>query len=151
MMVRQPFTLSSPAFQEGEYIPDFYTCRGKGISPPLRIDGIPDGVASLALILHDPDAPNGDFLHWSLWEISPTTEDIDEDIPPVDAVEGTNDFGQIGYGAPCPPSGTHRYVFDLYALNGLLNLHLSAQRREVEDAIRSRMIAKTTLTSIVSA
>jgi Raf kinase inhibitor-like YbhB/YbcL family protein len=147
----QPFTLSSPAFQEGERIPDLYTCKGRGISPPLRIDGIPDSAVSLALILHDSDATSGDFLHWSLWAISPMTDDIDEDIPPVDAIEGANDFGQIGYGAPCPPSGTHRYIFDLYALNGPLSLHLGSERQEVEGAIRSRMIAKTTLAGTVSA
>jgi Raf kinase inhibitor-like YbhB/YbcL family protein len=150
-MVHQPFTLSSPAFQEGERIPDLYTCRGRGVSPPLRINGTPDKATSLALILHDPDAPQKDFLHWSIWGISPITIDIDEDIPPVDATEGTNDFGDIGYGAPCPPTGTHRYEFDLYALDGLPSLHLGASRQQVENAIRSRTIARTTLTGMVSA
>ena len=150
-MTHNSFVLTSPGFQTGEAIPDLYTCKGKGISPPLRIKGTPEDAVALALLVHDPDAPNGDFLHWSLWDIRPTTSDIDEDLPPVDSAEGTNDFGQTGYGAPCPPSGTHRYEFDLYALSNPLGLNLGASRLEVEKALRSRTIAKTTLIGFVSA
>ena len=145
------FTLSSPAFGAGEPLPEKYTCRGTGISPPLTIRGIPDAATSLALIVHDPDAPQGDFLHWAVWNISATVANIDEDLPPIDAVEGTNDFGQTGYGAPCPPSGRHRYVFDLYALSDPINLHLGAKRQEVEQMLRPLIITKATLTGTVAA
>lgn len=150
-MAHQVFTLSSPAFENGGTIPEIYTCKGKGISPPLHIEGVPNDAASLALIMHDPDAPLGDFLHWSLWELSPMVRDIDEDIAPIDAVEGTNDFGQIDYGAPCPPSGAHQYEFDLYALGNQLNLRIGAARQEVEEAIRTHIISKTTLVGMVGA
>jgi len=145
------FTLSSPVFGEGDAIPDKYTCKGAGISPPLLIRGVPDAATSLALIVHDPDAVQGDFLHWAVWNISPTTTDVDEDLPPMDAVEGTNDFGQTGYDGPCPPSGSHRYAFDLYALSEPLNLHLGAKRQEVEQMLSPLIVAKTTLTGIVTA
>lgn len=150
-MTHQPFTLSSPAFGNGQSIPLAYTCKGANISPPLHIEGAPEDTERIALIMHDPDAPHGDFLHWSLWDIGPTTIDIDEDIPPIDAVEGTNDFGEMDYGGPCPPSGIHRYEFDLYALDGPLGLPFGASRIEVEEAIRARAIAKTTLIGTVSA
>jgi hypothetical protein len=145
------FTLSSPVFSEGSIIPDKYTCKGEGISPPLSIKNIPDEANSLALFVHDPDAPQGDFLHWAMWNISPNTANIDEDLPPVDVIEGMNDFGQTGYGSPCPPSGSHRYIFDLYALSDPLNLHLGTRRQELEQALRSLAITKTTLTGIVIA
>ena len=150
-MDHQPFTLTSPAFQTGGSIPDTYTCKGKNISPPLHLEGIPEGATTLALIMHDPDAPAGDFLHWSFWNISPITSDIDEDIPPVDTVEGTNGFGEIGYGGPCPPSGSHRYEFDLYALSRPLKLHIGAPRLELESELRSCTIARTTLIGMASA
>jgi hypothetical protein len=145
------FTLSSPVFYEGAAIPEKYTCKGAGISPPLTIHAVPSAATSLALIVHDPDAPQGDFLHWTIWNISPTITEIDEDLPPVDAVEGANDFGLIGYGAPCPPSGSHRYIFELYALSDLLGLHLGTKREEVEQALRPLILTKTTLTGIVLA
>jgi Raf kinase inhibitor-like YbhB/YbcL family protein len=150
-MTHQAFILSSPAFENGGTIPETYTCTGKGVSPPLHIEGIPNDATSLALVMHDPDAPLGDFLHWSLWGISPMPGDIDEDMVPVDAIEGTNDFGQADYGAPCPPSGTHRYEFDLYALSDQLNLPIGTARQEVEEAIRTQVIAKTTLVGMVGA
>ena len=150
-MTHQAFILSSPAFENGGAIPQTYTCTGKGISPPLHIEGIPNDATSLALVMHDPDAPLGDFLHWSLWEISPMPGDIDEDMVPVDAIEVMNDFGQADYGAPCPPSGTHRYEFDLYALRDQLNLPIGTARQEVEEAIRTQVIAKTTLVGMVGA
>lgn len=150
-MENKLFTLSSPVFSEGGVIPDQYTCRGVGVSPPLSISNTPKEATSLALIVHDPDAPSGDFLHWTVWNISPTTTEIDEDLPPVDSVEGTNDFGKIEYGAPCPPSDSHRYVFDLYALSDLVDLRLGATRQELEQVVGSLTVARTSLTGIVIA
>jgi Raf kinase inhibitor-like YbhB/YbcL family protein len=149
-MEKDSLTLSSPAFKEGEVIPTMYTCKGAAVSPPLTIRGIPDQTNNLALIVHDPDAPRGDFLHWSMWNISPNTTGIDEDMPPIDAVEGMNDFGLIGYGAPCPPLGRHHYLFDLYALSGPVNLRLGASRSDIEEALRQLAVAKTTLMGIVT-
>jgi len=149
-MENSSFTLSSPAFRDGSLIPTNYTCKGTGISPPLTIQNIPNEANNLALIVHDPDAPQGDFLHWSMWNIGPNTTGIDEDMPPVDAVEGKNGFGLVGYGAPCPPSGHHHYVFDLYALSGPINLRLGAERQEVEEAVRRLTIAKTSFSGIVA-
>lgn len=145
------FTLSSPAFDGGETLPEKYTCRGAGVSPPLSIRGVPEAATSLALIVHDPDAPQGDFLHWAVWNISATTANIDEDLPPVDAIEGANDFGQTGYAAPCAPSGRHRYIFDLYALSDPINLHIGAKRQEVEKALRPLIVAKSTFTATMAA
>jgi Raf kinase inhibitor-like YbhB/YbcL family protein len=143
-------TLRSPAFDDGGIIPDIYTCKGANISPPLVISNVPAEAVSLALIMHDPDAPGKDFLHWSMWGISPIITEIDEDIPPSDSVEGTNDFNDIGYGGPCPPSGTHRYVFDLYALGASVNLPLGASRQSIEKAIEAQQLARTTLIGTVS-
>jgi Raf kinase inhibitor-like YbhB/YbcL family protein len=112
-------TFSSPAFAAGSTIPSLYTCSGRDISPPLRWSGVPAGTPELALELIDPDAPGGPFLHWAVARIPPTVRTLaaGESTPPG-AVAGTNSFGRIGYGGPCPPTGAkaHRYVFVLLAL-----------------------------------
>jgi Raf kinase inhibitor-like YbhB/YbcL family protein len=113
-------TLSSPAFAAGARIPSVYTCSGRGISPPLRWSGVPSATRELALELIDPDAPGGPFLHWVLARIPPTVRGLaaGEAVPPG-AVAGSNSFGKVGYGGPCPPPGaaSHRYVFVLLALS----------------------------------
>jgi Raf kinase inhibitor-like YbhB/YbcL family protein len=115
----ESITLSSPAFAPGGTIPATYTCAGRGISPPLRWSGVPAGTRELALELIDPDAPGGPFLHWALAGIPPTVRAlaVGESVPPG-AVAGSNSFGKLGYGGPCPPPGAkpHRYVFVLLAL-----------------------------------
>lgn len=146
-----PLTLSSPAFRNGAVIPTKYTCKGDDISPPLEISNIPPDTVSLVLIVHDPDAPNGDFLHWTLWNINPSQPVITEGTAPTGAVEGRTDFGKSQYGGPCPPSGTHHYEFDLYALNTKLDLSAGASRQQLERAIQTYIIARTTLTGLVSA
>jgi Raf kinase inhibitor-like YbhB/YbcL family protein len=112
-------TLRSPAFAAGGTIPAVYTCSGRGISPPLRWSGVPAGTRELALELIDPDAPGGPFLHWAVARIRPTIKVLaaGESVPPG-AVAGSNSFGKVGYGGPCPPRGArpHRYVFVLLAL-----------------------------------
>jgi Raf kinase inhibitor-like YbhB/YbcL family protein len=137
--------LSSPAFDEGGKIPDQYTCRGQDISPPLHIEGVPAGTSTLALILHDPDAPVGDFTHWTLWNIPSNITDIPAGNCPPGAIEGLTDFNKNGYGGPCPPSGTHRYMFDLYALKSTLSLPANARRADLEQALRDSSIAQCTL------
>lgn len=145
------FKLASDAFIDGATIPALYTCKGKNISPPLTITNIPNGAKSLALIMHDPDAPNGDFTHWLVWNISPGVTKIAENSVPPDSVQGTTSFGGQKYGGPCPPSGTHHYIFDLYALNTTLDLSARANRQDLQSALAGRIIAETKLTGIVSA
>ncbi len=106
--------LTSPAFKDGQAIPAKYTCDGDNISPPLHIEDAPVNTASFTLKVDDPDSPNGHFLHWILIEIPPTTTEITEGTEP-DGKPGKNDFGQNGWGGPCPMQGNHRYVFTLTA------------------------------------
>lgn len=137
--------LTSPAFDNNEQIPVRYTCKGDNVSPPLEFTGIPTSAQSLALVLHDPDAPKGDYLHWTMWNIHPGITNIPEGAVPIGAVEGQNDFGDTGYGGPCPPSGAHRYEFDCYALDADLTLPAGSERAKVMQAIESHSIAKTSL------
>jgi Raf kinase inhibitor-like YbhB/YbcL family protein len=144
--------LTSNLFEHLTPIPNICTSdKGNNISPSLRIAGIPVGTKSLTLVMHDPDAPNGDFVHWTMWNIPPTTYWIKENTIPKTAVLGLNDFGKVGYGGPCPPSGTHRYVFELYALNNLLDLPEGAKPEDLQKAIQSHVLEKTGLTGLVSA
>lgn len=114
----------SPVFRDGTPIPPQYTCRGQNVNPPINIFNAPKGTQSLTLIMHDPDAVSGDFLHWLLWDIPPATESIPVNSVPVGALQGLNGSGKAIYTGPCPPagSGTHRYIFDFYALDTTLNL-----------------------------
>ena len=143
--------LSSPAFGDNQPIPDTYTVKGDGISPPLVIAGVPNDAKSLALVMHDPDAPIGDFLHWTVWNIPPTTTAWAEGSVPEGATEGQTDYGQVGYGQPAPPSGTHRYTFELYALSAPLQLPAGAGRAELMSAIQDHTIATCQLIGVVSA
>lgn len=145
------FQLSSPAFADGDAIPARYTCKGENFSPPLEIHGVPEGTAHLALILHDPDAPKGDFLHWTLWNLNPDLELLPENEVPDNALQGANDAGSVGYTGPCPPSGTHRYIFNLYALDTALGLDAGASRDDVMKAIDNHVVAQTTLTGTFNA
>jgi len=148
------FRLTSTAFADGANIPDTYTCKGENVSPTLGIVGVPKGTASLALILHDPDATaGGDFLHWTVWNIPADTTVIDENTVPFGAAVGTNDFGAARYGGPCPPPGAqHHYVFDLYALDAAqLPLEAGAARHELENAMQGHVLAQTSLTGLFGA
>src|SRR5947209_3810855 len=113
--------LTSPAFREGDKIPVKYTCDGENISPPLGWTGVPAGTQSLALMVDDPDAPSGTFVHWAIRGIPPTVDRLEENASkaglPSGAKEGRNGAGRVGWFGPCPPSGTHHYVFHLYAVN----------------------------------
>lgn len=143
--------LTSPAFADKAVIPSLYTCQGRSISPPLGIADIPPETVSLALIMHDPDAPSGDFLHWILWNIPRGVSFIEENSVPADAAQGINGFGKPGYGGPCPPSGTHRYIFELYALDALIDMPENSDRSQIEAALSSHSIVAARLTGLCSA
>lgn len=140
------FQLTSPAFADGDTIPERFTCEGDNISPALVIAGVPQGTASLALIVHDPDAPHGDFIHWLVGNIPTAIDHILEGEAPDSTIQGINDFGHNHYDGPCPPSGVHRYVFDLYALDATLDLEDGAPEEDFRTAFAEHAIAKTTLT-----
>jgi Raf kinase inhibitor-like YbhB/YbcL family protein len=133
--------ITSSAFQEGANIPSQFTCDGAGTSPPLQIADIPSEAKSLALIVDDPDAPSGLFTHWMVWNIPPQTSAVGEGNTPK-GVQGTNDFGKSGYGGPCPPSGTHRYYFKIFALDRELDLPFGAKRGQVDAAMKGHVVAQ---------
>jgi hypothetical protein len=114
--------LISSAFQDGEMIPDRYSCRGDNISPPLEFVDISSSAKSFALVLDDPDAPSGSFIHWVVYDIDPNVSKIEEDSIPQGAIVGQNSMGKTYYVGPCPPSGVHHYVFKAFALDTILNL-----------------------------
>jgi len=133
--------ITSSAFQEGANIPAKFSCDGANTSPPLQIADVPPGAKSLALIVDDPDAPGGLFTHWVVWNISPQTNGIAEGSPPK-GVHGKNDFGKSGYGGPCPPSGTHRYYFKIFALDRELDLPSAAKRSQLDAAMKGHVVAQ---------
>ena len=133
--------ITSSAFQEGGNIPSKFTCDGADSSPPLQIAEIPSGAKSLVLVVEDPDAPSGLFTHWIVWNISPQTNAIAEGSA-TKGVQGTNDFGKSGYGGPCPPSGTHRYYFRIFALDRELSLPSGTKRNQLDAAIKGHVVAR---------
>jgi len=133
-------SIESPAFKNNASIPRHYTCDGKDVNPPLVIRGVPDGAKSLALIVDDPDAPMGTWVHWVVWNIDPATTQIGENSVPAGAQQGKNDFRKMSYGGPCPPSGTHRYFFKLYALDTKLNLNANSTKADVEKAMSGHIL-----------
>jgi Raf kinase inhibitor-like YbhB/YbcL family protein len=137
--------LTSPAFDDGEPIPSKHTADGEETPPPLEWNFVPEGTRSLALIVHDPDAPSGDFTHWLAWNIDPDSSGLGEGVPAPP--QGTNGFGQTGYGGPAPPEGhgTHRYFHRLYALDTELDLEPGAAREQLQDAIESHVLAEAKL------
>ena len=133
--------ITSSAFQEGGNIPSKFTCDGSDTSPPLQITGVPSSAKSLVLIADDPDAPSGLFTHWLVWNIPPQTNSIAEGSA-AKGVHGTNDFGKSGYRGPCPPPGTHRYSFKIFALDRELDLSSGAKRSQVDAAMKGHVIAQ---------
>lgn len=143
--------IKSREFGDNERIHEKYTCDGENINPPLEITDVPKKSESLVLIVDDPDAPRGTFVHWVLWNIPPYTKEIKEDSVPDKAVQGKNDFGKNSYGGPCPPSGTHRYRFRLYALDKTLELDPdTTEIEELERAMAGHIIAQSTLVGLYS-
>jgi Raf kinase inhibitor-like YbhB/YbcL family protein len=141
-------TITSHAFTEGGAIPRRHTCDGENLSPPLEWVGVPDGASSLALIVDDPDAPAGVWVHWVLWNI-PADRSALFEANRGGGVEGSNDFRRTGYGGPCPPRGaTHRYFFKLYALDTSLNLKPGASKRDLERAMQGHILAEGRLMGV---
>ncbi|HOO46843.1 MAG TPA: YbhB/YbcL family Raf kinase inhibitor-like protein [Deltaproteobacteria bacterium] len=137
--------LSSPAFSPGAAIPAKYTCDGRNVSPPLEWSGLPEGTRSVALICDDPDAPAGTWVHWVYYDLVLETQDLPEDIEPMGkpaagGTQGVNDFGNLGYGGPCPPSGTHRYFFKVYALDTELGLPAGTTKEELLDVMKGHIL-----------
>ena len=141
-------SLSSPAFDDGERIPAAYGYTNDDVNPPLEIDGVPDDADALALIVDDPDAraPAGKIWdHWIVWNVPPTTTTIPEDWHPSAATEGTNDYGEHGYGGPNPPDREHTYRFELYTLDASLDLDTDAGADELRSAMDDHVLEQTRL------
>lgn len=137
--------ITSSAFAAGAMIPVKYSCKGESVNPPLTISNVPTGATSLALVVDDPDAPSGTWTHWTVWNIAPTTATVVENSIPQDAVQGTNSAKNNFYQGPCPPSGTHRYFFKLYALDTMLELPASADVAALNASMAGHILASAEL------
>ena len=137
------FCLTSSSFKNQQELPPKYTCDGENVSPSLRWEGAPHETKSFVLIVDDPDAPNQTWTHWVVYNIPHSVTECAEGKAPTGSLEGKNDFGKIGYGGPCPPSGTHRYFFKLYALTEALALVPGATKSEVEEAMKPYILKET--------
>jgi hypothetical protein len=142
--------LSSEAFLNNSNLPVKYTCDGQNINPALQISEMPDLAQSLVLIFEDPDAPAGIFVHWLIWNIDPKTTEIAENSLPEGAKQGLTSAGRTGYVPPCPPSGTHHYIFKLYALDTVLNLTPNAGKDNLEQAMQGHILDSAELISLYS-
>lgn len=134
--------IKSPEFNDGQFIPSKFSCEGKDINPELTIEGIPERTRSLALILEDPDALTGTWVHWIIFDIPPTAKIGENSVP---GKQGINSAGGRRYHGPCPPSGTHRYFFKLYALDAVLNLNPGISREQLEKAMPGHILASAQL------
>ena len=140
-------TLTSTAFVDSGMIPVDYTCDGRNVSPPMAWTNVPAGTKSLALICDDPDAPMGTWVHWVLFNIPPKVHELSRDIPPDKVLtngtkQGITDFRRIGYGGPCPPGGTHRYFFRIYALDTELMQEPGITKAELLKAMKDHILAE---------
>ncbi|MCL5730359.1 MAG: YbhB/YbcL family Raf kinase inhibitor-like protein [Candidatus Pacearchaeota archaeon] len=136
-------------FRDGERIPERYTCDGDNVNPLLEFSGVPSEAKSLVLVIDDPDSPSRNFVHWVMWNIPANTKRINEDSAPRGARQGRNDFGNLGYGGPCPHEGNHRYRFRLFALDILLDLQ-NGSKADVEMSMKEHILAQTVLTGTYS-
>ena len=139
--------IRSPAFARNSPIPAVHTCDGEDVSPPLTFAGVPQGTRSLALLADDPDAPAGTWVHWVAWNIPAGAASLPGNVLKKDRLpdgtrQGINDFGRAGYGGPCPPSGTHRYFFRLYALDTTLDLPATTTRSDLDRAMKGHLLAQ---------
>ena len=143
------FKLTSSAFAVGGEIPNQYTCKGQDVSPALAWSGAPAHTASFAIIMDDPDAPAGTWVHWVMWDVPGSAHLLPEGVAKREqlddgARQGRNSFGKIGYNGPCPPAGqTHRYFFRIYALDGKLDLQPAATREHSDDAMQGHILAQS--------
>ena len=143
--MEKPFTVSSSAFTEGGNIPQKYTCTGESASPALMLTNLPEGTVSLAIIMDDPDAPTGTFTHWVVWNLPPV-ESITENTNA--GVHGQNGKGENKYTGPCPPNGTHRYFFKVYALDARLGLPEGSTRKALEKEMKFHTLAMAELMGV---
>jgi Raf kinase inhibitor-like YbhB/YbcL family protein len=137
--------VTSRVFENNGLIPSKYTCDGDNVNPPLKIQGLPDGTVSLVLIVDDPDAPMGTWDHWVVWNIPPTEEIKENSVP---GIEGLNSSRRNSYGGPCPPSGTHRYFFKVYALDTKLDLRPNSRKRDIEKVMEGHILAKAQIVGL---
>lgn len=140
----------SPSFGNNEMIPAEYTCDGADVNPTLKFIDVPEDIKSLALIVDDPDAPGKTWTHWVVLNIPPETEEIHEDSVPEGSLLAINDFGHTQWGGPCPPLGTHRYRFRLYALDGEPDFEEDMTSSEIEEAIKPHVIDEASLVGLYS-
>jgi len=143
--------ITSYAFENNQPIPAKYTCDGENTNPPLEFLDVPANASSLVLIMDDPDAPSGTWVHWTLWNIPATVHLIEENSAPLRVIEGKTSSGQNKYGGPCPPSGTHRYFFKLYALDvPKLELPSHSDKAALEQAMEGHIIGQAELVGLYS-
>jgi Raf kinase inhibitor-like YbhB/YbcL family protein len=140
--------LTTNAFENNQRIDPKFTCDAQNISPAINFFTIPVEARSLALIVEDPDSPSGNFTHWILFNINPLINGFEENKTPDGSIEGKNDFGDFGYGGPCPNSGIHKYVFKLYALDKKLNLERGTTKQEVLEAIKGHIVEESQITGL---
>jgi Raf kinase inhibitor-like YbhB/YbcL family protein len=143
LIKQSTLTVKCPAFANNNFIPDKYTCNGENVNPPLIIEGIPAGAKSLALIIDDPDSPNGPFDHCVAWNIPPDSQITENNIP---GIIGKNTAGQNRYYGPCPPNGIHEYHFRVFALDATLDIPGSSGKSELQKAMASHIIASGEIT-----
>jgi Raf kinase inhibitor-like YbhB/YbcL family protein len=137
--------IKSTAFENEEQIPMKYTCDGEAVNPPITVGNIPEGTQTLAMVVEDPDAPGGTYVHWLVWNISPDPE-IAENANP--GISGTNSGEKTGYHPPCPPEGMHRYYFHVYALDARLEITAGATKQDLMTAMKPHILAKGTLMGV---
>lgn len=142
--------LSSPEFANFDEIPEKFTCDGESINPPLEIGDVPEKAQSLVLVVDDPDAPSGDFVHWVVFNIDPGIEVIPQGSAPAEAVQATTSTGKTGYFGPCPPSGTHRYFFRLYALDTAVDLPQFITADQLMHRVKAHVIDSAELVGLYS-
>ncbi len=140
--------ITSSAFSNRQKIPTKYTCGGENINPPLKIEQVPQEAKSLVLIMYDPDSPVGVWDHWIVFNINPNIEGIAEHSVPPNSIQGKNSWGSSEYGGPCPPTGTHRYFFKLYALDIKLKLNLGATKEKVESLMTNHILDQAELVGL---
>jgi len=135
-------SVRSVAFSNGGPIPPRYTCEGENINPPLEVSGFPQGTRALALIVEDPDAPGGVYDHWIVWNMPPNNTIVENSKA---GVSGRNSFGNTGYGGPCPPSGSNRYFFKVYALDAELNIQPGSDKKALQTAMKEHILGTAEL------
>jgi len=140
--------ITSTAFEENQSIPPKHTCDDKDVSPPMTFSDIPEGAKSLALIVDDPDAAVGLWVHWTLWNIPPDTTEMSENSIPLGSIEGITSFGNSSYGGPCPGDGEHRYFFKLYALDIELDLSSESDKEDLEEAMVGHVLDRAELVGV---